>query len=568
MKCIVQGIGNVSLTDRDFIAEGGEGKVYGQGKTVYKIYNEPSKALPEAKLRELSELTLPNILNPQRMILDSTGHAIGYTMDWVTGTVPMCKLFTNAFRDSVGVKPEDIVELVEGMVEGFHFIHAHQCLIVDANEMNFLVDEATFRIPYFIDVDSYQTKNFNATAIMPSIRDWHSPKFSVLTDWFSFAIVSCQLFVGIHPFKGKHPNYKKQDMERRMKDNVSIFNKDVSLPAAARDFSLIPNTFRNWYINLFEKGERSKPPTITGPIVVHASITTFKSTEKLEIERLFDFGEMVVWHDYVNGKRVVATDNHIWIDKNKHPISSPNMGVVITDKMQQAVFLKLEGDRLQTYSVDHKASVGGNDYAGYDMMIKENRIFLKHPVGMNELYIGTLSSDNVHVPYVSMHQTWNMVYNSAQFFNGVVYHQPLGKHCFNVPFTKGNVKCCAVQMIKELDGYRLIDARSQANVIIGIAEKDGKYHRFTFIFNDDFNKYECRIEADVDLVDIRMTVLPNGVVIEIPEDGKLLVYKAKIGNSQVMEVEDKSINTRMRLSHEGTTVVFTEGNCLYRMKLK
>ena len=47
-------------------------------------------------------------------------------------------------------------------------------------------------------VDSYQTAHYPATAIMPSVRDWKVPlhDFSELSDWFSFAIVSFQVFLG------------------------------------------------------------------------------------------------------------------------------------------------------------------------------------------------------------------------------------------------------------------------------------------------------------------------------------------------------------------------------------
>jgi hypothetical protein len=39
MKYIIRGKGEISLTQENFISQGGEGKVYGKGETVYKIYN-------------------------------------------------------------------------------------------------------------------------------------------------------------------------------------------------------------------------------------------------------------------------------------------------------------------------------------------------------------------------------------------------------------------------------------------------------------------------------------------------------------------------------------------------
>ena len=68
---------------------------------------------------------------------------------------------------------------------------------------NFLIDRDMQHV-LFIDVDSYQTAGFPATAIMDSIRDRHSSTYSAGTDWFSFAILAFQMFVGVHPYRGKH----------------------------------------------------------------------------------------------------------------------------------------------------------------------------------------------------------------------------------------------------------------------------------------------------------------------------------------------------------------------------
>ena len=87
----------LQLTDRDFLAEGGEGKVYVQGVWAYKIFHDPKKALPKAKLIELATLDRPEILGPRLLIEDQNGLLAGYTMPFGKGE-PLCKFFTESYR--------------------------------------------------------------------------------------------------------------------------------------------------------------------------------------------------------------------------------------------------------------------------------------------------------------------------------------------------------------------------------------------------------------------------------------------------------------------------------------
>lgn len=223
MKITVRGKGTVNLTEKDYVTEGGEAKVYRKGSTAFKIYSDINKITPLAKLTELKVIKRDNIIVPDTPILNSKDRYIGFTMPWIDNTLPICKLFTTDFRNRNNITPEMIVKLVDNMQESIDHIHQFGVIQCDGNELNYLVKEGDFKTPYFIDVDSYQTPNFPATAIMPNIRDYNTNGFNRLTDWYSFAIIAFQLFIGIHPFKGKNPNFKKNSLIERMKQNVSVF---------------------------------------------------------------------------------------------------------------------------------------------------------------------------------------------------------------------------------------------------------------------------------------------------------------------------------------------------------
>src|SRR5947199_212129 len=142
MEFFIVGQGRVRLGQADFVGQGGEASVYARGDLAFKVYTDPRKMLPPAKIQELSVLT--------------------------------------------------------------------------------------------------------------------DPRFSPETDWFSFAIISFQMFIGIHPYRGLHPSLP--DLDARMSANVSVLNPRVSIPKLCYPFSVIPQAYRDWYRAIFEDGKRVPPP--------------------------------------------------------------------------------------------------------------------------------------------------------------------------------------------------------------------------------------------------------------------------------------------------------------------
>ena len=70
MQVIVQGSKD-SLTPKDYVTQGGEGKIFQRGAVAYKIYEDPSKMIPVGKIDELSKLDEPNIIRPKDIIYSS-----------------------------------------------------------------------------------------------------------------------------------------------------------------------------------------------------------------------------------------------------------------------------------------------------------------------------------------------------------------------------------------------------------------------------------------------------------------------------------------------------------------
>jgi hypothetical protein len=569
MKVYIRGKGAVTLRQQDFRAKGGEGKIFVQGNTAYKIYEDLNKLIPEGKIQELQALKNPQIIKPKDVILDKKNTFIGFTMDAIDGQ-PLCKLFTNTFRDANSILPVHTVELVEFIKDITKQIHEAKCLIVDGNELNYIVDGPKFVTPYFIDVNSWQTPSYPATAIMPSVRDYQSKDFSELTDWYSFAIISCQLFVGIHPFKGRHPDYKKNDFVSRMKNNVSIFNKNVTTPSAVRDFSLIPKNYMDWYVALFEKGDRSLPPGIAvklGPITTKRVV--IQSTDNFDIKELLTLKNDIIFHAVMNGISISKSGTGLYIGSKAFFIN-PEEEVLFTPKMCHPIGVaripskKYGGpDKMVFRSFDKNIKVDQIDLDVSSHMISENILYVLNNGIL--IQIDLYESGNKVIPTVMA--TWDVMPNSTTMFSGVLHESILGSSYLVIPVACGSVSQFHHLRIKELDNYRVIDAKYMNHVCVLTCHDGQKYDRLIIKFGKDFN-YSIMVDEDVDYVPINFTVLEKGIAVMIVEDGRMLLFSNRPEQQSVKEIIDPAISPDMKLVEDGNNLRFFQGNKICTITMK
>lgn len=563
MICFVNGK-KVELLSKEFVSKGGEGSIYHKDDLAYKIYDDLTKMIPEGKIKELDVLDKPNIVRPLDIIFSSSKSIIGFTMDWLGDeTHPLCKLFTNSFRDANGVTIDQTTELVENIKDTILFIHQNKCLMVDGNEFNYLVGK-DFITPYFIDVNSYQTPSFHATAIMPSIRDWSAKAFTTLSDWFSFAIVSFQLFVGIHPFKGNHPKYSRNDFEKRVIDNVSVFHKDVSLPPTVRDFNLIPSSYKDWYYKLFEKGERTDPPTLPGKSqVIQIVASVVQSSNNFEITLIKEFPDELLFYGVIFGIPVAKTTKELYISKTNYT-TSLGAELIFTLPGLVPILVKIEKDKLKYHALKTVKFSRDLDLECTEKMIIDNTLYLKNKEKLIEVDFTEMNGNIIP----SIKTVWTIEPNSSKLFSNIIVQSVLGKTYVAIPIPNPAGKSSfIIKGIPELDTYRIVDAKYNKNVAMFIGYKNGDYFKVTLIFNDDFSKYKVKV-VPTDYVPLNFIVLDNGVVVSINDDSSIEIFTNNIDKNDIKKIKDPEINTSMRLYKDGMTVMFTSGNKAYKIRMK
>lgn len=558
MEVIVNGQ-KVQLTQKNFVAKGGEGSIYKREKVAYKIYEDLSKMVPVEKLKELKELEHPNIVRPLDIIMNDKRHSVGFTMDWIgDDNHPLCKLFTNTFREANNIDNDMTLELVEAIKKTHYYIHEHNCLIVDGNELNYLV-APDFITPFFIDTNAWQTKNFPASAIMPSIRDWTTDTFNQMTDWFSFAIVTFQLFTGIHPFKGKHRDFRPNDFRGRIMQNMSVFNSQVSFPPTVRDFSVIPASYKDWYYNVFENGKRTPPPVLPGQAgKVQVKVILIKSTDNFEFSEVKEYPEDILYHNGLT--EVTRSKNKIYIRKTDYDIKTGEEMLIAT-AYQIPVIASVENKALKLRTLGSSYNLKQIALTCTDKMIINDTLFVRNDEKLIQLDF-TVMGNNL-LPIIK--KTWTIEPYSSQLFSNMVVQSVLGRTYFAIPNPEKDT--FHIVAVPDLDKYKIIDAKYENLVAVLMLNHNGVYSRCVVKFTEKFDKYKIRFDDQVDYEAINFICLPQGVCIMIYSD-TVEIFFNKFDKDDIKKISDPQVNSSMRLCKDGTKVRFFQGKKLFNFAMK
>lgn len=558
MKYFIQQGKSIDLSDQDFIAQGGEGRLYAKHGQVYKIYSDPKQVIAAAKIRELAVLNRPEIIRPLDLLWDAQQRPVGFAMREVNNALPLAQLFTSQFQRQQQVQTQTLWQLLNNIRDTIAFVHQQNCLLVDGNEMNYLVDAQDFSQVYFIDVDSWQTPSFAATAIMPTIRDYHQPNFNVLSDWFAFAILCCQLLLGIHPYKGKHPQFKKYDLEARMQANVSIFNPQVSLPSAVRDFSLLPSDLRSWLERVLEQGERSLPPSLPTQISQQASVQrqTFSGTQQFELSKLGEFAAPIERVQCWMGQRAVFAGDALYLDQQAYLRAPWQQYLIFSPRQMRPILCGIEQGELRLFDARAKQPLALKLKADA-LLVQANHLHVLYGDKLTRIVLHDTAKAAIATPAPSV----AVMAKARQALDGVLYEDLLGQDYLRLLLANGGSQ---TQAVPALAAYKLHSGKHERGVTVLLANQNGRYDRLLLRHGDAI--LPQRIEQDVDCQEPNFCVLDNGLLIHIPQDGELEIFPPSGGDYKA--IQDPLLRSDMHLVADGTQVLFFQDNSLYQLKMR
>ena len=572
----LEGRGTLTIRPNDYVSQGGEGIVYRANQTVIKVYHDPEKmrrdGMPD-KLRMLSKIKHPYIVGPEGVVLDFKGSPIGFWMPYAEGE-PLSRIFTTSFRTRAGFGDEDAKQLVERMRETVSVAHGHGALLIDGNELNWralLSQGKTGPEPRVIDVDSWEIGRWPATVIMPSIRDWSKDTFTEMTDWFSWGIVTFQVFTGIHPYKGTLPGFDRGDLVGRMRLNASVFDPAVVLNQAVRSFTCIPGRLLDWYRQTFADGYRSTPPSVLatgGPAMPQAARTArvvTGPTGSLQYDLLLRPSQPAV-RTWPCGVVLLRDGTLVDLAKKNmigHMLSRDGEVVKVDGGWMAA---DVENGRYAFACIDERTRAAITlrcDLSIRRIFRYENRLFAITETGMIELQFMRVGR-----PLLTLgRQTAILQPKATQWFDGVGIMDAaatIANHRFLItPFGE---KACAITRIPELDFGRPVAAKAGHRFVTVVSiDKAGQYQKTEITFSKDYATHTVW-QGTTDSADLNIALLPKGVCATIVRDGELDIFVPTSGT--LSKVSDSHIATTMELANWGDTVIYLERGEAWSLKMK
>ncbi|MBF0528399.1 MAG: serine/threonine protein kinase [Deltaproteobacteria bacterium] len=582
IQVILPGKGETTLLPRDHLATGGEGAVYLKNGLVFKLYLDSVAARArgmEEKIRLLARIRHPYIVAPIDILRDPRHDMVGYYMPAAQGA-PLVKIFTNAWRDVNGFGNAEAAKLVENMRLVIEEAHQLSALVVDGNEMNWLADGVE---PRAIDVDSWQIGPFKTNAIMASIFDHHANTLSSESDWFSWGIVTFQVFTGIHPYKGTHPDFKRGDMEARMRANASVFDSKVKLNAAVRDFSLIPKPLVDWYEGVFQHGDRGAPPGVmmsAPPAAVARIFRARVSGSGLLKHQLVLTLPGPIRHVsrngialYEEGSRLCAYDL-----KRRQPLPSLQADAVDRLVKNEAclvrsgngfVLLELDGSGVSGSIVTGvrdpapaNPDIGSLPCVAEKLIAWGDRVFAlnsHNELGFTEIAIEALGARTI----ISIKQSWPVNFLSTRFFDGFAVTD-----CLGTPFVvqPDGDSALLIHRAAALREYHLVNgyAGNRHSLILhGVRRADGRLYRLKMKMG--VTEYEVIDSVVVDDAELDIAITPKGIAVAIFDDGEVSVWNI-LGTGEKI-VPDPAVTRDMRLFALTDGVFYYTGRDVFRLSL-
>ncbi len=554
MKVIIPGQGAVSLHQRDFVAKGGEGSIYVRGDVAYKIYDDPARALSPSKLAELDAIVDNNVIKPRALLLDAGGRAIGYSMRYVAGAWPLVRLCARSFKEQHGVGFDAIAAVVRELAARIRSVHAAGALIVDVSEMNFLV-AARFDAVFAIDVDSYQTPHHPATAVTPAIRDPRTLAggFDEGSDWFAFAVLTAQLYVGVHPYKGKHPD--AASLDERMRRQLSFFDARVRLPRVAYPLDVIPARLRGWLKAVLDGGERSPPPDALGQS--HAVVSPARVAHAaLDVAPLFRLPSTIraLWID--GGALWSATDDGLYRNARRVAAAPPPGSLLALSPAGRPLLAWRDGRRLALALPEDGIALEPPAEADAIMQTR-GRIYLASGDKILELLLRDVGASVI----CSTRLAAATLPHATRLFEGVAVQSLLGA-CYVSLFPESGVH--QQIHVRELDQREVVDARADGNVAVLLVRHGHDYTRALLRVAPD-GHYHLHSEPAARPELLPFVRLGSGVCIRLCDDDAIELSSADPRRHERRRIAPEDGAPHMLWRDHGGRLVCAAGNEVMRL---
>ena len=301
------------------------------------------------------------------------------------------------------------------------------------------------------------------------------------------------------------------------------------------------------------------PPEVAQATITLATIQAQQQagSHQFKLTELCEFDSDVMLH----ARNLTLTKRSIYAaGKRVASLPSNEAKITTTPRQGHVVATWLEGNQLRVRNLSTGIDVSA-DVRGEKLMLSYGRIYLKAGVSLLELMFIELPSKLL----VTAKLVGNVLPNATQLLDGVAIQNLLGTY-FASFFSASGV--CHQARLAELDGYQIIDAKAQRNVLMVIGAKKGTYDKFIYRFAENFDEYDVRIIHDVTLTDLKFVVLDSGVCLHLNDRDELEVFAQHKDAAGLKVIADPAIGGDDTLFHDGLQALIGRGKRLYRIAMR
>jgi hypothetical protein len=348
-------------------------------------------------------------------------------------------------------------------------------------------------------------------------------------------------------------------MDARMRANVSVLHPAVTVPAACLPFDVIPASWRAWYQAVLEDGKRMPPPEALQATISRVSLQVQQHTgsQHFEITELYEFDSDVLYHAF----NLTRTKRSVYAASQRVAVlPSTDAKITTTPRQRHLIAVWLESKQLRVRNLSTGTDVHA-EVRGEKLITSGERIYLKAGASLLELTFVEVSNQL----FLAAKPVGNVLPNATQLYEGVALQNLLG--AYYASFVPASGVCYPVRL-SELDGYQIIEAKAERNVLLVLAAKNGAFDKFIFRLTPEFDAYDVRICSDVTLTDLNFTVLDTGVCLHLNDRDELEVFASGKGATGLKVIRDAALSSDDKLWHEGGQALLARRNKLYRITMR
>ena len=304
------------------------------------------------------------------------------------------------------------------------------------------------------------------------------------------------------------------------------------------------------------------------PLDAIAVIVVQQQTQKIvsmqfDVKEYFECDGNVIKYNYTNGWQIILTDKLLYAGATSYQDIAPYAHICMTPKYSKIISAIIKNRELKLRNIINQVELQTNIKAS-DLFSIDNRLYILSS-DREKVYEILFTEMNDQSIIVSQHLVCNTFASSVQVFDGVVIQNLLSSYFINI-FPES--KKCISYNIKELVGYRIIDAKYMNKILIIVVEKKGKYSKF--IFKLDLNntlRYDIRKFENIKEIDINFNVLDNGICCHVIDDNSMELFHNNIESKDSKLIKD-SVLYKANIFNKGNDLLFSRDNKIFSIKSK